>query len=72
MATLARLLVTSHQRRKTFVARSNADEDEKGEADPLDRLCLGLGLLTNLVQESSRTAAEWLMTGEWIPSCLFA
>ncbi|KZV87032.1 hypothetical protein EXIGLDRAFT_752495 [Exidia glandulosa HHB12029] len=60
MALLARLIVSSHHGRKSFVSRSQGGDEDA--ADPLDRLCLALGLLTNLVQESSRTVDDWLAT----------
>ena len=61
---LANLIVRGHQARKTFVVSQDSQETAASsrEGDPLDRLCLALAVLTNIVQESDRTTEEWQNT----------
>ncbi|KAH7104822.1 hypothetical protein BKA62DRAFT_690748 [Auriculariales sp. MPI-PUGE-AT-0066] len=67
MPLLAHLVVRNHQERKN---QANMDDSqitavspaEQAQADALDRLCLSLAVLTNVVQESPRTAEEWMDT----------
>lgn len=56
---IVRVIGTSQQQRSVTIKRDVTESDNaEGEdaAQLLDRLCLALGLLTNLVQVSSTTA----------------
>lgn len=56
---IVRVIGTSQQQRSATIKRDVTESDNaEGEdaAQLLDRLCLALGLLTNLVQVSSTTA----------------
>ncbi len=59
LVAIVRVITTSQRQRLSALKRStSADDEGEGEdaAQLLDRLCLALGLLTNLVQVKSETA----------------
>ncbi|KAI0646376.1 hypothetical protein C8Q79DRAFT_909710 [Trametes meyenii] len=59
MSTIMRLIVMAQRQRRMFEKRAEAedidDEDADNAARCLDRMCLALGLLTNLVQATPET-----------------
>src|ERR1700721_2710772 len=58
MPFVMRAIVRSHRQRiASFGTKANSGFETDKEAQPLDRLCLALGLLTNLVQ-STEVAKE--------------
>ena len=70
---VVRLIVISQRQRKgaTMKAESSEDAEEVDVAAPsLDRLCLALGLLTNLVQVCSEAKDRTRETCEDL-SCVF-
>ncbi|CDO70629.1 hypothetical protein BN946_scf184748.g27 [Trametes cinnabarina] len=54
MAAVMQLVIMAHRQRQVLQKQVNADEGDDADADTaarwLDRMCLALGLLTNLVQ----------------------
>jgi hypothetical protein len=53
MPFVVRAIVKSHRQRiSSFGSKANPGSETDKEAQPLDRLCLALGLLTNLVQST--------------------
>ena len=63
MFTFIRLLVISHRERMAFAVKKEDDDVDESDmtAQLLDRLCLALGVVTNLIQ-NDRTAHVALQT----------
>ncbi|TCD68737.1 hypothetical protein EIP91_009883 [Steccherinum ochraceum] len=70
MPTFVRILVTSHRERMALTVKKEEDEMDENDitAQLLDRLCLALGLITNLIQ-NDRTAHVALKELQLDPAC---
>ncbi|KAH8083331.1 hypothetical protein BXZ70DRAFT_900832 [Cristinia sonorae] len=68
LLTLMRIVVTSHRQRMISLAKKESQDESETSAQLLDRLCLALGVLTNLIQ-NDRTAATLLQELQLGPDC---